>query len=247
MQADSSVSDQYQKSTGVRSAITRAVPIFFSARLVAVVFLPLLGAAIAWVLIAWLSWTPLVHWLATTLFSWSGKFGEVAAGVLAAVILMLAAVSTALIAIALLAMPVIVELVAKREFPTLERRRGGTFAGSLFNALRATLTFLVLWLLILPLLLFPPAYIAANLLLNANLNRRLLPYDALAEHADSRELDAVRRQAGKRLFRLGLCIAPLSLVPVVNLFASLFAGVAFTVMSLDELATLRARTTGQAR
>ena len=78
----------------------------------------------------------------------------------------------------------------------------------------------------LPLLIFPPAWIAAGLLLNANLNRRLLPYDALAVHADPREIDAVQQYGRKRLFVLGLCIAPLSLVPVVNLFASLFAGVA---------------------
>ena len=231
----------------VRAALMRALPVFFSARLMAVVLLPLLGAAVAWVLIAWLAWTPLVHWLAHALFSWGGNFGELAAGVLAAIMLMLAAVSTALIAIAVLAMPVIVELVAARDFPTLERRRGGTFAGSLFNALRATAAFVVLWLLALPLLLLPPVYVAASIALNAHLNRRLLPYDALAVHADRDEIDTVRRGARKRLFRLGLCIAPLSLVPVVNLFASLFAGVAFTYLCLDELAVARAGTTARSR
>ena len=223
----------------VRNAIVRAFPIFFSARLLAVVFLPLLIAAIAWVVVAAWAWNPFVQWLAHTAFQWSGKGAELFASVVAAMALLLAAVTTALIAIALLAMPVIVKLVAEREYPTLERRGGGTFAGSALNAFGATVSFLALWLLALPLLIFPPAYVVANLLLNANLNRKLLPYDALAEHADRHELDAVRRGARKRLFVLGLCIAPLSLVPVVNFLASLFAGVAFTILCLDELSAMR--------
>ena len=221
------------------SPIVRALPVFFSARVLALVLLPLVAAAVVWLIIVWFAWEPLVAWLAQTLFAWSERFGPVAAAVLAAVMFMLAAVVTALVAIAVLAMPVIVEAVAARDFPDLERRRGGTFAGSLFNALRTVATFLPLWLLALPLLPFPPAYIAVNILLNAWLNRRLLPYDALALHADPVELRTLIHAARGRLFRLGLVIAPLSLVPIVNLFASLFAGIAFTYLCLDELAQMR--------
>ena len=224
----------------IRSALTRAVPIFLSGRLFAVVFMPLMAAAIGWLFVAWWLWDPFVGWLATTLFGWAGRFGELMGILVAAITLMLAAMATALVAIAILAMPVIVELVAAREFPALERRKGGTFSGSVVNALRATISFVLLWLVSLPLLVFPPAWIAASLLLNANLNRRLLPYDALSIHAERNEIDGIQRNARKRLFMLGLCIAPLSLVPVVNLLASLFAGVAFTVLCLDELAALRA-------
>ena len=129
----------------IGSALRRAVPVFFSARLMAVVLAPLVAATVGWLLIAWFFWTPVVHWLAQTVLSRGGNFGELMAGIMAAVMLMLAMVSTALIAIAVLAMPVIVELVAARDFPTLERRHGGTFAGSLVNALRETASF-VDWL-----------------------------------------------------------------------------------------------------
>ena len=221
------------------AALRRSVPVFFSARLFALVLLPLVVAALAWLGVAWLAWDPLVGLLSRSLFGWSESFGPVAASLLAAVLLMAAAVVTALIAIAVLAMPVIVEAVAKRDFATLERRRGGTFAGSLLNALGAIAVFAPLWLLTLPLLFFPPVYIAASILLNAWLNRRLLPYDALALHAGPAELPIVIAAARSRLFRLGLVIAPLSLVPIVNLFASLFAGIAFTYLCLDELVALR--------
>lgn len=212
---------------------------FFSARLLALVALPLVAAAIVWFVVAWLAWQPLVKWLALSLFAWTEFFGPVAAAILAAMMLLVAAVVTALVAIAVLAMPVIVEAVAARDFPTLERRRGGTFMGSLISALGAIAVFVPLWLLTLPLLVLPPAYIVADILLNAWLSRRLLPYDALSVHADRDELRAVIRSARGRLFRLGLVIAPLSLVPFVNFFASLFAGVAFTYLCLDELAAMR--------
>jgi hypothetical protein len=173
------------------------------------------------------------------LFAWSERFGPAAAAVLAAALFMLAAVVTALVAIAVLAMPVIVEAVAARDFPDLERRRGGTFAGSLFNALRTVATFLPLWLLALPLLPFPPAYIAVNILLNAWLNRRLLPYDALALHADPVELRTLIHAARGRLFRLGLVIAAARCRRQPVRVA--VRGIAFTYLCLDELRRRGAR------
>ena len=47
------------------------------------------------------------------------------------------------------------------------------------------------------------------------------------------------RSARRRLFGLGLVLAPLSFVPVLNLVAPLFAGVAFTYLCLDELSAAR--------
>jgi len=44
-----------------------------------------------------------------------------------------------------------------------------------------------------------------------------------------------------RLLVLGLVLAPLSLIPLVNLFAPIYAGIAFTYLCLDELAAFRAR------
>jgi uncharacterized protein involved in cysteine biosynthesis len=139
-------------------------------------------------------------------------------------------------------MPVIVKTVASRHFPQLAARRGGTLAGSLRNALSALLAFAALWLATLPLLLIPPAYVAASLLLNAWLSQRMFRYDALAEHASASEIDAVLRENRKRLFGLGLTLAPLSLIPIVNvLVLPIYAGIAYTELCLAELAALRAR------
>ena len=94
-------------------------------------------------------------------------------------------------------MPVIVDTVAARNFATLAKGHGGTFAGSLRNAVVAIGVFVPLWLLALLLLAVPPVYVAVSLLLNAWLNARLFRYDALAVHADRDEMRAViRARAG---------------------------------------------------
>jgi CysZ protein len=225
----------------VAAALLRAVPVFFSARLLALVLLPLAVAALAWLVVAWWAWDPLVRWLSHSIFSWSERVGGIAAATLAGLLLMLAAVLTALAAIAVLAMPVIVETVATRDFAALERRRGGTFAGSLRSALGTIALFIPLWIAALALLAFPPAYLATGMVLSAWLNQRLFRYDALALHADAAEMTTVIRGARGRLFGLGLAVAPLSFVPLLNLVAPLYAGIAFTYLCLDELAAQRVR------
>jgi CysZ protein len=225
----------------VFAALVRALPAMSSARIVAVVVAPLFAAGALWAGIGWFAWKPLTHWLGATLPGGNDGWNLYAGGAAAAALLMLAAVLTALVAVAVLAMPVIVATVARRDFPGLAERRGGTFAGSLVNAAVAVVVFLPLWLLALALLFLPPVYVAVSLCLNAWLNQRLFRYDALALHATGDEMREVIRGGRGRLLLLGLVLAPLSLVPVVNLLAPIYAGVAFTYLCLDELARLRAR------
>jgi hypothetical protein len=232
----------------VLSALRRALPVFASARILSVVFLPLVGAAAAVVVVAWWTWAPLVDWFAIHWFAAAAAADGTATGwaaYAAAVAVFLAFVALALVlalfAITVLAMPVIVATVAARDFATLERRRGGTFAGSVGNAIVAIGLFVPLWIGSLFLLAVPPLFVVASLLLSAWLNQRLLRYDALAEHADAHELRAVVRGARGKLLGLGLLLAPLSFVPIENFFAPLYAGVAFCYLCLDERGAARLR------
>jgi amino acid transporter len=90
---------------------------------------------------------------------------------------------TALLISAILAMPLIVSFVAARDYPDLEKRRGGTIAGSILNALVAVLVFAALWIATLPLWLTGFLAPVIPLLLSAYLNQRLFRYDALSDHA----------------------------------------------------------------
>jgi uncharacterized protein involved in cysteine biosynthesis len=230
--------------TAIAGALRRALPILFTARIVALATLPLLVAAIVWIAIGVLAWEPASALLLRAFGAGAepATWQRVAAGIVVVLTMAALAAATALAAIAVLTMPVIVKTVASRHFPQLALRRGGTLAGSLRNALSALLAFAALWLATLPLLIIPPVYVAASLLLNAWLSQRMFRYDALAEHASASEIDAVLRENRKRLFGLGLTLAPLSLIPVVNILVlPIYAGIAFTELCLAELAALRAR------
>jgi hypothetical protein len=146
---------------------------------------------------------------------------------------------TAVLVTEFLAMPVIVPLVGKRHFPRLERRRGGTVAGSAWNAATSIALFAALWLLSLPLWLTGIGAVVLPALLSALFNQRVFRYDALAEHASAGEYRAVLREAGGRLYALGLALAALYYVPIINLLVPVLSGLAFTHLCLAELARLR--------
>jgi uncharacterized protein involved in cysteine biosynthesis len=232
----------------IAGALSRALPVLFTMRIVALATLPLLVAAIVWIAIAVVAWDPLTGTLARWFGSGDGaSWTRIAAGAVAVLMFAALALATALTAIAVLTMPVIVKLVAARDFPGLVARRGGTLAGSTRNVAVALLVFVPLWLLSLPLLVLPPVYAVASLLLNAWLSQRMFRYDALAEHATRAEIDTIVRQNRLGLMGLGLALSPLSLVPIVNvLVLPIYAGIAFAELCLAQLARLRASATAGA-
>lgn len=232
-------------AASIVGALSRAVPILFTARIVGLALLPLLVAAIVWTGIAIAGWHPLTDLLARLFGATDGAswWQRLAADVIAVLIFAALAAATALTAIAVLAMPVIVRTVAARHFPALAAVRGGTFAGSTGNAALALAIFVPLWLVSLVLLFVPPIYAVASLVLNAWLTQRMFRYDALAEHATRGEIAAVIDRSRTRLMGLGLALSPLSLIPLVNIFVlPLYGGIAFTELCLAELVSLRAAT-----
>jgi uncharacterized protein involved in cysteine biosynthesis len=228
----------------ILAALRRALPIIASARIISLAVLPLLIAAIVWTAIAIAGWTPLTQWLAglfgaSDSASWLARIG---ADIVAVLMFAALALASALTAVAVLSMPIIVRTVAARDFPSLAAMRGGTFAGSVANAAKAILIYAPLWLVSLPLLFAPPVYGVVSLVLNAWLTQRMFRYDALAEHASAAEIDTIVVRSRMRLMGLGLALSPLSIVPLVNIFVlPLVGGVAFTELCLAELASLRAR------
>lgn len=223
----------------VMAALRRAVPVFFSWRVVAMVALPVVAAAMLWALLGYFAFDPFGDWLALYWFGATNGWGNVAAHIVAALVIFFGVMLTVLVAVAVLAMPVLVDAVARRDFQGLARRKGGTWLGSAMNATFAIALYLVLWVLCLVLLSLPPLYLTVSLLLSAWVNQRLFRYDALSEHADASEMGEVLRRARRKLLLLGLVLAPLSLIPLVNLIAPMYAGIAFAYLCLAELAALR--------
>jgi len=233
----------------VARALARAFPLLADRRVLTLVAAPLLAAFALWLVAALAFGVPLTVALGELIarafkalgVGNPGAFATAGGAVAAFVLITVAAGALALSAIAIFAAPVFVRAVETRYFPTLEKKRGGTAAGSALNAIVAIALWIPMALVALPFLLFPPLGITLSLCANAWLNQRLFRYDALAEHASGEERAIVLRAAGGRLFGLGLALSPLSLVPFVNLMAPLYAGLAFTCLCLSELDAMRAQ------
>src|SRR3990172_5325728 len=146
---------------------------------------------------------------------------------------------TATLIIAVVAMPTMVNHVAATHYPTLERRRGGTFAGSVWNAVVALVVFLVFSLLLLPLWFVPLFWPVLPVLLFAYFNQRVFRYDALADHASAEEMRGLFRQHGMSLYLLGIVLSLLAHIPVIGFFIPVVAGLAFIHYLLERVADLR--------
>jgi uncharacterized protein involved in cysteine biosynthesis len=241
----------------VVDAFSRAVTDFFHPRMLALIVIPLLAALLLWGAIAVFFWDDWMHWLQHSIeqgwlshglfASWAAWLAQSLSAVLIVLLIFPLSLVTALVVTAVCAMPPIVHFVAQRRFPALEERHGGGFVGSIVNALGATIIFAILWLVTLPLWLTGILGIVLPLLLSMYLNQRLFRYDALAEHASAAELPRVLARAKWRLYGMGLLIAALYYIPVINLLIPVLGGLAFAQLCLGELARMRKSEYGNQR
>jgi len=146
---------------------------------------------------------------------------------------------TALFILGIFGMQAMVEHVARRSYPGLERRRGGGTAGSVWNGLVALCGMALLALVSLPLWLAPPLWPVIAVAILGWGNQKLLRYDALAEHADSAEMARIYRRGGSRLYLLGVLLALVAYVPLLGFVAPVVFGLAFIHYLLGALAAER--------
>jgi CysZ protein len=228
-------------------AYARALRDLFRPGILAVLVLPMLGAIVAWTVLAWFFWDAWIRPVraalgSSTVAGWFGGYADWFASGSAALLLFALVVGatfvTAILITELVAMPVIVSTV-EREYPQLAKRGGTNVIGSVTNAFVAVGVFAVLWIVTLPLWLTGFGAVLVPALTSAYLMQRLFRFDALSEHATRDEYRAIVRGNGSRLYGLGLALAPIYYVPVVNLVAPVLSGLAFTHWSLAELERLR--------
>jgi len=147
---------------------------------------------------------------------------------------------TALFILGVFGMPKMVDHVAERSFPTLERRHGGGAAGSVWNGVAALGGMVLLFAVSLPLWLLPPLWPLIPLAIFAWVNQKLLRYDALGEHADREEMARIFRARRGALLTLGLLLALVAYIPFVGFIAPVVFGLAFIRYLLGALESLRA-------
>jgi CysZ protein len=211
---------------------------------------PMLVSLAIWGTVAFALWMRIALWLAELMRRWLEPaagfvrfdFGD-ATLIAAHVVLFLLFVPliylTALFILSVLGMQKMVDYVATRSFPSLERRRGGGVAGSGWNAAVALLGMAAMFIVSLPLWVLPPLWPLIPLVVLAWGNQRLLRYDALAEHADQDEMVRIFRERRVGMYLLGLLLALAAYVPLVGFIAPVVFGLAFIRYLLGVLQGLR--------
>ena len=222
----------------------------FHPRMLWLMLWPMLVSLVVWGVVAAVLWTRLAIWLAGVIKPWVEPalgfvrldFGDatmIAANVILFLLFVPLVYLTALFILGVFGMQKMVDYVAERSFPQLERRHGGGVAGSVGNGLAAVGGMLGLFLITLPLWLIPPLWPLIPLGILTWGNQRLLRYDALAEHADKDEMARIFRERRGSLYVLGVLLALIAFVPLVQFFGPVVFGLAFIRYLLGALIELR--------
>jgi CysZ protein len=239
--------------SGILRAYVKATRSLFRPEVLGHFLWPVLVSTAAWVGLGIVCWDWLSHLLAgllrhigplaNSMAPGTTTAAAVATGLKIALYLLSIplALATSVFILEIVALPFILERVANLDYPQIDRRHGGSQWQSLRNTAIAFAVAAGVAVVTLPVWLLPGAGVALSLGLSAWINYRAFRYDVLMHHADASELRALPGAHRGRLLLLALGAATLTLVPVVNLLAVPFAGLAFLHYLLHELAQVRAR------
>lgn len=234
--------------SSIVSALARATVNLLHLRIFWLWIWPLLVAGIFWWMIGTYFWTPASGWIMANLpvaelRNWleASRLQAIADGiesVINVLIFTILVIVTSMILTALFAMPGLVNFVAKRYHPDIVRAHGGTVIGSLRTVVSTFVIFILIWVVTLP-LWFIGIGLLVPLLAAAYMNQRLFCYDALAEHADEKELDELLAADRPARWGLGLLTGLVQFVPILNFFSPTLTALAFIHFELDRLSKRR--------
>jgi hypothetical protein len=214
-------------------------------RMLLLTVLPFIVSVAIWGVLLWLGLQPMIDWL-HAYFTDSGGFrvagdvlGWLGLGAISTVLVPLIAmwvllplmILTALVFVGVMAMPIIVRHVGSRHYPELEMKKGGSVLGSLWIATCSFLIFAVLWLVTLPLALFPPLTFVVQPALWGWLTYRVMAYDALSEHASAEEMKTVLRQHRWPLLVIGAITGAMGAAPTLLWLGGALSVIFFPVLA----------------
>jgi len=208
-------------------AFWRAVGYCLHPRVIGLSFLPLVLMVVLSFALGYFFWERAVADMATWLQSyelmqaflgWLERLGMDSLRTVFAPLLILMIATPVIVLLCLLLVaafmtPAMVELVARRRFPTLERKRGGSLLVSVLWSLASTLAALALLLISMPLWLVPPLVLILPPLIWGWLTYRVFAFDALATHASADERKAILREHRGSLLAMGVISGYLGAAP----------------------------------
>jgi hypothetical protein len=222
-------------------AYGRALLSQFHGKILLLSIVPFILSVALWALLLWLGLQPLLDWLHghfvefevyRVTSDWLQSIGlgglrSIVVPLFALLLLLPLMIVTALIFIGVAAMPFIVRHVGGRHFPQLEKKQGGSILGGVLKALGAFGIFVLAWLCIVPLYIFPPLAGVATVLLWGWLTSRVMSYDALADYASAEELSKLQREHRWQLMSIGVVSGLAGSLPALVWVGGAAAAIAF--------------------
>jgi len=138
---------------------------------------------------------------------------------------------TALLFIGLFAMPAIEKHVSTRYYPQLEFRRGGSISGIAWVSFYSFMTFLLLWIVTLPLSAIPPLGFVIQPALWGWLTYRVMGYEALAAHADRQEIKSILHTYRRPMLVIGSITGLLGAAPTLLCIGGVLSVVFFPILA----------------
>jgi hypothetical protein len=226
-------------------AFSRALLSQLHLRMLMLTVMPFVLSILIWGIALWLGLQPMLDWIqayfsANDGFRIAGDFlGSFGLGAFKAVVVPLLAlwlllplmILTALMFVGTLAMPTITKHVASRNYPELERRRGGSLWGSLWISFSSFIVFIVLWVVTLPLNLIPLLAFIVQPLLWGWLTYRVMAYDALAEHASEQERREIMRIHRWPFLMIGAITGAMGAAPTLLWLGGALAFILFPLLA----------------
>ncbi len=227
------------------TSLYRALVAQLHPRMLLLTLLPFVVALVLWGIALWTGLQPLIDqlhaWFADYgLFRTAGEMLDamglssvraIVVPLLAMWLLLPFMIVTALVLVGSMAMPAIARHVGLRQYPQLELRRGGSFAGSLWVSLSSFFVFIVIWLLTLPLNLIPLFALFVQPVLWGWLACRVMSYDALADYADADERRRIMLHERWPLLVIGIASGSLGAAPGLLWLGGVMSVIFFPILA----------------
>ena len=208
-------------------AFWRAVVYCLHPRVIVLSLMPLALMAAVALGLGYFLWDPTLVWVRTglesqawlaTVLSWFDGMGvgglrALLAPLLIVFVAMPVIVIASLLVVTALMTPAMVNLVADRRVPALERLHGGSTVMGVFASLGATLVALAALVLSIPLWFVPPLVLVLPPLIWGWLTYKVMTYDVLANHATKEERRVIVRRHRSAMLGMGVLAGYLGAVP----------------------------------
>lgn len=176
------------------------------------------------------------------IFQWAQSFPDLGYWLAVVFLLLLFVPLSYLLSVVLTSifvMPLVLISLGRTTYADLEKKRGGTVAGSIWNTLKATIIFLVCFIVTLPLWLIPGGQILVPILLASWLNKRVFLYDVLQDYASREERLYLEKTRSHQLYGLGMILGLLAYVPLAFFLVPVVSALSYSYFGLEELRDLR--------